>query len=590
MAKNNTNKRTKKDDSVYINNACKTCGQQKPRRKKRYLLFALLTIAAGYLLKMGYERTFKKTIIMNLMEDILSSKTITCMNLSETTKAKLLYFAEIAAFNPHSGIDEMPGSKVSSLGLHGKHPITIIPGIANTSLELWKTKKEHISFFRKRIWGSHSTLTFMLHNRAEWMESMKLNPDTGLDPSGIKVRASCGLESSDFSIPGMWFWWKIVENLSHIGYDAADVHFAAFDWRLGIEEMEIRDGYFTKLKIDIELQNSLKKEKTVIVAHSLGSLIFHYFMQWVSEKDKEWVDKHIHAAVYIGPPLLGAPKAIGCLIAGEVKDTADMGMIQYTIVELLFGREQRHQLFKTWGSPLYLLPKGGDRFWRRKNMENLDLVAVEKEKIAAKGKKKVCKAPLEKHRFIKYEEIMEMIKEILPPHNKTIHKKIVEPKTEQDTWSNPLLSPLPNAPNLTIYSLYGVNKPTECGYYFTIEKDIYHIDKNKTSDKESIFKGIVIADGDGTVPIISMGYMGGHGWKNKELNPHKVKTVIREYKHMPSNSLLEPRGGAHTAEHVNILGNYSLITDILKIASGERLDDEIISNLPELIEEIEKKE
>ncbi|KAH9385678.1 phospholipid:diacylglycerol acyltransferase [Nematocida major] len=570
------------ESPVYVNNACIACGQARPKRKKRYFLFAVIGVVIGYFVKTGYEKAFKKHVIMNLMEELLNSKTVMSMNLSETTKAKLLYLADIAAFSPYEELDQKPGMKGQAAGLVGKHPITIIPGIANTSLELWKTKKENNSFFRKKIWGSHSTITFMLHNRSEWLESMKLNTETGLDPIGIKVRACAGLESSDFSIPGMWFWWKIVENLSHIGYDPADVHFAAFDWRLGLEEMEIRDGYFTKLKIEIELQSSMKQEKTVIIAHSLGAVIFHYFMQWVSEKDEKWVDKHIHAAAYIGPPLLGAPKAIGSVLAGEVKYTSDMGIIQYTIVELLFGREKRQDLFKTWGSPIYLLPKGGEKFWSRGKKQLHDLVAIEESPPQ--------KSPRKKYRFTTQAEIFDMIREMLPQHNKKIHEKLFHPKTQRDGWSNPLLSPLPNAPSMTVYSLYGMGIPTESGYYFAPESGSLQIDKNNTVPEDDIYKGIVHADGDGTVPVISMGYMGAAGWKKDALNPHKVRTVVREYRHVASSSLLDIRGGEHTAQHVNILGNTSLIEDILEIVSGKALPDKVASNLKSLAAEIDRDE
>ncbi|KAI5140442.1 phospholipid:diacylglycerol acyltransferase [Nematocida parisii] len=596
MCKNKIEKE-KKDEKKDENKAkmpkstedrCAVCGQQKPRRKKRYFLIGIILIILAYFIKIGYEKAFEKTIIMRFIEGLLNSKTVLNLNLSSTTKAKILYFAEITSFTPDEKVEEMPGMVAHNNGLTGKHPIVIIPGIANTSLELWQAKKENTSFFRKRIWGSHSTLVFMLHNRDEWVNIMKLNSDTGLDPVGIKVRACSSLDSSDFSIPGMWFWWKIVENLSYIGYDVADIHFAAFDWRLGIEELEIRDNYFTKLKIDIETQYIRKKEKVLVVAHSMGSLIFHYFMQWVSEKDPKWVDKYVHSSVYIGPPLLGAPKALGGLLAGEVKDTVDMGVIQYTIVELLFGKKNRHELFKTWGSLLHLLPKGGERIWKRKDSDKLDLVAVRKEskKERIKERKKNC---IKEHKFLSYSDIFSIIKEILPSYNKQLHEKIVIPKKKQDKWSNPLECALPNAPNLTIYSLYGVNKSTESGYYFIDANGTLKIDRNISSRSNNVYNGVVLKDGDGTVPVVSLGYMGISGWKKKSLNPYGVKTVNREYKHVPSTSILEVRGGKYTAEHVNILGNIDLIRDILEISSGKTLPNKILSNLQEIADEIDKK-
>ncbi|OAG30961.1 phospholipid:diacylglycerol acyltransferase [Nematocida displodere] len=556
---------------------CSRCEKNKPRKKKRYFLLCFLIAIATYLTKTAYEKAFKKTVILALLDDFLSLKYITGLNLSDTTKSNLFYLAELAASNPKPEVAPLPGIIAEKEGVNAKHPITIIPGIANTHLELWKTSAEATSFFRKKIWGSHSTFTFMLYDRAEWFSSMKLHEDTGLDPDKIKVRPGQGLDSSDFAIPGVWFWWKIVENLSHIGYDPTKVHFAAFDWRLGFEELEVRDGYFTKLKTDIEHQCATSQEKSVVIAHSLGSVIFHYFMQWVSDKEADWVDKHIHAVSYIGAPLLGAPKAIPCLLTGEAKDTAEMGAVQYAIVELLFGKDQRKELFRTWTSALFLLPKGNPCFWRDRTRKNVpdELVVITEDDKPAES--------------LSIEEIYLAIQNVVTPYNKKVVQKMINCDSKQDKWSNPLLSPLPNAPNLTIYSLYGVNKPTERGYALYRDKDgTLEIDRNATDPSKNLHRGVYSTDGDGTVPVVSSGYMGLHGWKTPKLNPHKVKTLNKEYKHLPSKSILDIRGGRYTAQHVNILGNFELITDLLHIASGKTLHERIHSNLPKLIEEINK--
>ena len=74
---------------------------------------------------------------------------------------------------------------------------------------------------------------------------------------------------------------------------------ASYDWRLSFQNLEKRDFYFTKLKTTIEilkLQNN--NNKVVILAHSMGSIVFQYFLQWV-ESDQggkggsSWVDQNI---------------------------------------------------------------------------------------------------------------------------------------------------------------------------------------------------------------------------------------------------------------------------------------------------------
>ena len=49
---------------------------------------------------------------------------------------------------------------------------------------------------------------------------MSLDPETGLDPDGVKIRASLGLESIDHFLPGYWVWSKLIQALGDIGYDS----------------------------------------------------------------------------------------------------------------------------------------------------------------------------------------------------------------------------------------------------------------------------------------------------------------------------------------------------------------------------------
>lgn len=46
-----------------------------------------------------------------------------------------------------------------------------------------------------------------------------------------------------------WIWSKILENLASIGYDPATAYTASYDWRLAYGNLEVRDQYFTRLKM-----------------------------------------------------------------------------------------------------------------------------------------------------------------------------------------------------------------------------------------------------------------------------------------------------------------------------------------------------
>ena len=79
------------------------------------------------------------------------------------------------------------------------------------------------------------------------------------------------------------------------------------------------------------------------------------------------------------------------------------------------------------------------------------------------------------------------------------------------------------------------------------------------------------------MPVTSLGYMRQDGWKHPRYNPYGVKVVNREYLHLPStfeDGEIHLRGGPRAAEHVDILGNRELISDLLKLSS--QLPDDVI--------------
>lgn len=45
-------------------------------------------------------------------------------------------------------------------------------------------------------------------------------------------------------------------------------------------------------------------------------------------------------------------------------------------------------------------------------------------------------------------------------------------------------------------------------------------------------------DGDGTVPLLSLGALCAGGWKTKRLNPAGFEVVVREYPNNPESGLL----------------------------------------------------
>ncbi len=76
-----------------------------------------------------------------------------------------------------------------------------------------------MKYFRQRMWGTLTMAQAFLLDKDCWFAHMALDPATGLDPPGVKIRASGGLEAVDYLMPGYWVFGRLVEALAAIGYD-----------------------------------------------------------------------------------------------------------------------------------------------------------------------------------------------------------------------------------------------------------------------------------------------------------------------------------------------------------------------------------
>ncbi|XP_012076169.2 putative phospholipid:diacylglycerol acyltransferase 2 isoform X2 [Jatropha curcas] len=174
-----------------------------------------------------------------------------------------------------------------------------------------------------------------------------------------------------------------------------------------------------------------------------------------------------------------------------------------------------------------------------------------------------------------------------------------DPKYEHyKYWSNPLETRLPNAPDMEIYCLYGIGIPTERSYVFKLSpkdkcKSIpFRIDTSVDVEEGSCFKkGVSFVDGDESVPVLSAGFMCAKGWRGKtRFNPSGSPTYVREYRHKPPASLLEGRG-IESGSHVDLMGNYAFIEDILRVAAGANGadigGDQIYSDIIKMSEKID---
>ena len=141
---------------------------------------------------------------------------------------------------------------------------------------------------------------------------------------------------------------------------------------------------------------------------------------------------------------------------------------------------------------------------------------------------------------------------------------------------------------MEIFSLYGVGLPTERAYVYKLSPAAecyipFQIDTSADDDVTCLKDGVYSVDGDETVPVLSAGFMCAKGWRGKtRFNPSGIRTYAREYSHSPPANLLEGRGTL-SGVHVDIMGNFALIEDVIRVvggASGEELGgDQVYSNI-----------
>ncbi|KAI0012387.1 LACT-domain-containing protein [Xylariaceae sp. FL0662B] len=498
------------------------------------------------------------------------------------------------------------GLKARIEGLHAHHPVIMVPGVISTGLESWGTANISRPYFRQRLWGSWTMMKALVLDKEVWKRHIMLDKRTGLDPFGIKLRAAQGFDATDFFITGYWIWNKIVENLASLGYDPTNSFTAAYDWRLSFQNLEVRDQYFTRLKSHIEMAHDFSGEKVVLTSHSMGSQVVFYFFHWVASPlggrgGDDWVDRHIEAWINISGCMLGAVKDMTAVLSGEMRDTAQLNAFAVYGLEKFLNKEERAEIFRAMPGISSMLPIGGDAVWG-----NLTWAPDDQ--------------PGQKNSFGSFLNFRVGANWTTPDKNFTVSNamrylmnttdtwyrdqvqrsysrgvaytsaEVEANEQDQRKWVNPLETRLPLAPNLKIYCFYGVGKPTERAYYYRTPDFPKLTNINITIDTgltvDEIDHGVIMGEGDGTVSLLSSGYMCSKGWHMKRYNPAGAKISVVEMPHEPER--FNPRGGPNTADHVDILGRQTLNELILRVAAGKgyMIEDYIVSNIHEYADKV----
>ncbi|GFY80475.1 phospholipid:diacylglycerol acyltransferase [Actinidia rufa] len=435
-----------------------------------------------------------------------------------------------------------------------------------------------------------------------WVEHMSLDNETGLDPSG---------------------------------YEEKNMYMAAYDWRISFQNTEVRDQTLSRIKSNIELMVATSGgRKVVVIPHSMGVLYFLHFMKWVEAPapmggggGSDWCAKHIKAVMNIGGPFLGVPKIVSGLFSAEAKDIAVARAIAPGVLDMdVFGFQTLQHVMRmtrTWDSTMSMIPKGGDTIWG-----GLDWSPEEGYECIAKKMKnneiveQNGKGSLDNTKHVHYGRIISFGKDVADAKSSDIERmdfrgavrgnNLVN-TTNCDVWTEYhdmgmesikavadykaytagslldllyFVAPkmmkrgsahfsLPNAPDMEIFSMYGVGIPTERAYVYKLSSASecyipFQIDTSADggNDCNCLKGGVFNVDGDETVPILSAGFMAAKGWRGKtRFNPSGIGTYIREYNHAPPATLLEGRG-TQSGAHVDIMGNFALIEDIIRVAAG----------------------
>ncbi|KAG6006096.1 hypothetical protein E4U21_007393 [Claviceps maximensis] len=493
------------------------------------------------------------------------------------------------------------GLKARADGLHAHHPVIMVPGVISTGLESWGTTNTSRQYFRKRLWGSWTMMKALVMDKEQWKKHVMLDKKTGLDPPEVKLRAAQGFDATDFFITGYWIWNKIFENLATIGYDPTNSFTAAYDWRLSYANLETRDRYFSRLKSHIESAVEYEGAKVVLASHSMGSQVVFYFFHWVQSDQggrggEDWVDRHIDSWINISGCMLGAVKDLTAVLSGEMRDTAQLNAFAMYGLEKFLSKEERAEIFRAMPGISSMLPMGGNAVWGDLDWapddqanQNFSYGAVLNFKVGANWTAPDRNMTVESSLNYLFDTTEDWYQNhIKNSYSHGVAHTAAEVEANEKNplkWINPLETRLPNAPNLKIYCFYGVGKPTERAYYYRAPDQPTNTKLKIIIDtgliQGEVDHGVVMGEGDGTVNLLSTGYMCNHGWHMNRYNPGNSKITVVEMAHEPER--FSPRGGPKTADHVDILGRQNLNELILKIAAGwgDTITDHVVSNIRE---------
>eukprot|EP01105_Mastigella_eilhardi_P020016 TRINITY_DN4741_c0_g1_i1.p1 TRINITY_DN4741_c0_g1~~TRINITY_DN4741_c0_g1_i1.p1 ORF type:complete len:1062 (-),score=244.48 TRINITY_DN4741_c0_g1_i1:53-3190(-) len=265
-----------------------------------------------------------------------------------------------------------PAKKAKDLGYKPHLPIVLVPGFASSGLRAVESTQS--SWVGQRVWlslekigtermktmGRNMSLSVLSRLKSRrsaknsveldaadgaeqnkddapesqedavfrnlWVSHVVLADDGCHDPPGIALRPIKGrtgvkyLDPSTATAAMSYVMGPLIDTLEDFGYTESNLVVASYDWRLPPCYVEERDHFHSKLQKKITKIVKETNEKVVIVGHSMGNRTIQYFLNKVknqSDTGRQWIKDHIHTFLAVGPPFLGAPKALRGVITGD---------------------------------------------------------------------------------------------------------------------------------------------------------------------------------------------------------------------------------------------------------------------------------
>ena len=313
------------------------------------------------------------------------------------------------------------------------------------------------------------------------------------------------------------------------------------------------------------------------------------------------MERHVDSWINVSGCMLGAVKDITAVLSGEMRDTAQLNAFAVYGLEKFLSKDERGEIFRAMPGVSSMLPIGGDAVWGNLTWAPDDRPGQLQSFGSFLNFRSGANWTTPETNFTVDDAMQYLLNtsedwyrdQVKSTSSRGVAHTSAEVEANENDprkWINPLETRLPLAPSLKVYCFYGVGKPTERVYYYRPPDTLQSAGLNITIDtsltRGDIDRGVILGEGDGTVNLISTGYMCNKGWKLKRYNPAGAKVTVVEMPHEPER--FNPRGGPKTADHVDILGRQNLNELILKIAAGQgdTIGDFVVSNIREYAEKV----